>query len=89
MPEYECFFLKKNMKFTVCTEETLLCSAYKAGISVDYRCALGSCGTCKVHLESGEVSMDHSGGLSREEIKDGYILLCCSYPLSHIICREK
>ncbi|MBC8952719.1 2Fe-2S iron-sulfur cluster binding domain-containing protein [Xenorhabdus sp. PB62.4] len=46
--------------------------------------ASGHCGKCKIKLISGEVHLDHSGGISREDISSGYILACCSFPKGNI-----
>jgi ferredoxin len=39
---------------------------------------MGICGTCKVRVVSGETVMEHNGGISEEEIADGYVLSCCT-----------
>lgn len=33
---------------------------------------------CRVRVSSGEVKMTHNGGISEEEIAEGYVLSCCS-----------
>jgi ring-1,2-phenylacetyl-CoA epoxidase subunit PaaE len=38
------------------------------------------CCTCKAKLVSGEVMMDVHWGLEEEEVEQGYILTCQSYP---------
>lgn len=64
--------------------ETLLECAYKNGVEIKYHCAAGHCGRCKVRLISGEVQLEHSGGISREDIFKGFILACCSFPKGDI-----
>ena len=39
-------------------------------------CRGGLCGRCKVKLVSGEVVQSTTEGLTNEEIKQGYILIC-------------
>lgn len=34
---------------------------------------------------SGDVVMNHQGGIHRREIEQGKILLCCSEPLSPVV----
>ena len=80
MPEKKCLVINSGFIFSISTDSTLLQSAYNAGLELPYRCASGCCGHCKVQLRDGSVEMDHSGGISREEIADGVILTCCSYP---------
>lgn len=64
-----------------CTEtETVLNVARDAGIAIPSGCTFGVCGTCKIRKTSGEVQMVHNGGITEDEIEEGYILACCSYP---------
>ncbi|MGB0912734.1 MAG: 2Fe-2S iron-sulfur cluster-binding protein, partial [Phaeobacter italicus] len=42
------------------------------------------CGTCKVRKTSGEVHMVHNGGISDDDVADGYILACCSHPIGKV-----
>lgn len=41
-------------------------------------CQSGMCGTCQLKIKDGIVDMDHQGGLSDAQEKDGMILACCS-----------
>ncbi|MCB1477325.1 MAG: hybrid-cluster NAD(P)-dependent oxidoreductase [Tepidamorphaceae bacterium] len=63
-------------------DQTVLQAARANGVRVAAACELGLCGTCKVKKRKGEVSMNHNGGILDHEIEDGYILACCSTPLS-------
>ena len=56
-----------------------------AGIALAYSCREGACGTCKLRLVSGQVQMDHNGGIRQREIDRGMILICCSHPLSDLV----
>ncbi|MEY5037737.1 MAG: 3-ketosteroid-9-alpha-hydroxylase reductase subunit, partial [Pseudomonadota bacterium] len=47
-------------------------------------CTFGLCGTCKVKKTAGEVHMVHNGGISDEDVADGFILACCSRPLGKV-----
>lgn len=62
--------------------QTVLQMARAAGVRIPAACEFGLCGTCKVRKLSGEVEMSHNGGILDDEIADGYILACCSKPLS-------
>lgn len=64
--------------------QTVLEAARAAGVRIPAACESGICGTCKTRKLSGEVNMAHNGGLMDEEVEDGYILACCSTPLSAI-----
>lgn len=71
-------------EFDIMSNETILECAYRNGIEIKYHCAAGHCGKCKVKLISGEVILDHSGGISRDNIEKGFILACCSIPKGDI-----
>ena len=59
---------------------TVLQAARAAGVRIGAACESGLCGTCKVMKLSGEVEMNHNGGILDDEIDEGYILACCSRP---------
>ena len=65
--------------------ETLLAVAGRLGIAIPYACAEGICGTCRVRKLSGEVEMNHQGGIEEDEIADGEVLACCSYARSPLV----
>ncbi|WP_115733506.1 hybrid-cluster NAD(P)-dependent oxidoreductase [Aminobacter aminovorans] len=64
--------------------QTVLQTARASGVRIPAACEFGLCGTCKVRKLSGEVEMSHNGGILDHEIEDGFILACCSKPLSAI-----
>jgi ferredoxin-NADP reductase len=64
--------------------QTVLQTARAAGVRIGAACEGGLCGTCRVMKISGEVEMNHNGGILDEEIEEGYILACCSRPLTDV-----
>ena len=62
--------------------QTVLEAAYAAGLKPPASCVQGMCGTCKTTMISGEVDMQHNGGIRPREITQNKILICCSTPLS-------
>jgi len=60
--------------------ETVHSAAAKLGLHIPKACGMGICGTCKVLKTAGEVSMEHNGGITDEDVAEGYILSCCSVP---------
>ncbi len=62
--------------------QTILETARTAGVRIPAACESGICGTCKVLKRAGDVDMRHNGGISPQEIAGGYVLACCSRPLS-------
>lgn len=72
----------------VCTgSETLIDAVHAApgGIKIPNACRSGVCGTCKLRKISGEVDMQHNGGITEEEVEEGFVLACCSTPLSDVV----
>ena len=65
--------------------ETVHAAAAKLGLHIPKACGMGICGTCRVALTSGEVEMEHNGGITDEDVAEGYILSCCSRPKGNIV----
>lgn len=79
----------KSGRTVVCPPgQKLLAVARAAGLRLPSSCAKGMCGTCKSRLISGEVHMVHGGGIRQREIDQGYILPCCSTPLSDLVIER-
>ena len=64
---------------------TLLAAAAQAGVTIASSCSQGMCGTCKLTQLSGEVEMNHQGGIRAKEIAAGKILPCCSVPTTDVV----
>ncbi|OLP58700.1 hybrid-cluster NAD(P)-dependent oxidoreductase [Xaviernesmea oryzae] len=64
--------------------QTILQTARKAGVRIGAACEGGICGTCRVMKVSGQVEMNHQGGILDDEIDEGYILACCSRPVGDV-----
>ena len=76
-------FARLAMSMAECVAgQTVLQTARARGVRIPAACEFGLCGTCKVKKISGDVEMSHNGGILDDEIDDGYILACCSKPLS-------
>ncbi len=69
-----------------CTEtDTVLGIARAESLAIPFGCTFGVCGTCKVRKLSGEVHMVHNGGISEEDVAEGYILSCCAHPIGKVV----
>lgn len=64
---------------------TVLQAATAAGVPIRSACRQGMCGTCKSDLVSGDVDIQHAGGIRPREIAAGKFLPCCSYPLGDLV----
>lgn len=77
--------LKKTAQSFPCAEDqTILQAAFAAGVRLPSSCSSGACGTCKSLSLSGKVQMQHAGGIRQREIDQGWMLPCCSKPLSDV-----
>jgi ferredoxin-NADP reductase len=57
-------------------DESILDVADSIGVEIDNACRSGTCGSCKVKLVAGSVSMDCQMALDEEEKSQGIILAC-------------
>ncbi|TNB72533.1 ferredoxin reductase [Arthrobacter sp. BB-1] len=71
-------FLRTGINVRVDPDEHILGVAQRAGVRIGANCKEGMCGSCKVVKLSGEVEMNHQGGIRAREIDAGKFLPCCS-----------
>jgi glycine betaine catabolism B len=57
---------------------------FPSGPRIPNACRAGVCGTCKLRKLEGSVEMRHNGGITDDEIEEGYVLTCCTVPLSDV-----
>ncbi len=62
----------------------ILHSAENRGLNLPFSCRNGACTTCAVRVISGEIYQPEAMGLSPNLRKQGYALLCVSYPRSDL-----
>ncbi|MDR2575193.1 MAG: ASKHA domain-containing protein [Treponema sp.] len=71
--------------------ESLLETAQRAGVALDAPCGgRGTCGKCRVKIESGSVSTNASApcveaSITLNEFEEGWRLACQSYPQSDVV----
>ena len=82
--QFEVSFSKTGKSIRINPGETVHAAAAKLGLHIPKACGMGICGTCQVLKTAGEVSMEHNGGITDEDVADGYILACCSAPQSNV-----
>lgn len=81
---YSVEFTKSGRTVTCRADENVLDAALAARVRLPSSCNQGMCGTCKIPKLSGEVEMNHNGGIRPREVAAGKILACCSKPLSDL-----
>lgn len=67
------------------SNQALHAAAMQLGLNVPKACGVGVCGACKVKKIEGEIEINHNGGISDEELAEGYILSCCSFARSDVV----
>jgi ring-1,2-phenylacetyl-CoA epoxidase subunit PaaE len=63
-------------------DQPILDSAQRTRADLPFACKGGVCGTCRAHLEFGEVQMRRNYALEEDEVERGFVLTCQSYPVS-------
>ena len=80
-----------ELAFECSPEDTIARAAIRAGIGLPYECNVGSCGTCKVELLSGEVESNWPAapGLNDRDRSRGRVLGCQSRPGSDCTIKAR
>lgn len=76
---------KQDKILDLTSNESLLSAMRRTGLAIASSCGEGECGTCKTKLISGQVDMQHNGGIRQREIAAGFFLPCCSTALSDLV----
>ncbi|HWZ21546.1 MAG TPA: ferredoxin--NADP reductase [Cytophagaceae bacterium] len=79
---------KQTYKVNVASGQTILEAALNQNIDLPYSCQSGMCTACMGKCKSGKVKMDDPDGLSENEIKQGFILICVGKPMTADILIE-
>jgi toluene monooxygenase electron transfer component len=80
---YTIALADSGLQFACDADDTILRAALRAGIGLPYECNVGSCGNCKVELQSGEVlsNWPDAPALGERDIARKRVLGCQSRPL--------
>lgn len=74
----------KTHTIQVPEDQIVLQAADAAGLDLPSSCNAGVCTTCAAQLLEGNVEQSDGMGISPELQKQGYALLCVSYPRSDL-----
>ena len=86
MAQYKIKFLPEGAEAVASSEDTLLDAAQRAGVYVSSLCGGDMiCGKCRLVVKEGQVFEEQHMLLSREEVRDGYVLACASHPRSDLV----
>jgi len=83
--KYKVHFDPDNVEIVVEQGENLLQAAFAAGVRIYASCGgAGTCGTCKVQIEKGDVATTRTDKISDEEFRKGIRQACQSHVLSDL-----
>ncbi len=86
MSECNVIFYPWNKEIKVKQGTTLLEASQMAGITISDLCGgEGICGRCKMIVKEGRVSGKISGKLTRDEIRNGFVLACLTFVKSDLV----
>lgn len=66
-------------------DETILETAFRAGLRPPLSCLAGSCATCVARVTEGSVAMRHNDVLTAQEVERGYVLTCQGCPTASAV----
>ncbi|MHB8813131.1 MAG: FAD-binding oxidoreductase [Steroidobacteraceae bacterium] len=69
-------FQASDISIPLSVDATILDAADEAGVFIDNACRSGTCGSCRVKLVSGDITMAVQEALTAPEKAEGYILAC-------------
>jgi ferredoxin len=78
-------FARSGVTLSLGPEETLLDAGLDAELALDFSCAMGGCGACKLRLLEGRAQMAAPHCLSQEEEAEGWCLACIARPAGPLV----
>ena len=78
-------------EFFAIGRDSVLEAALKAGLHLDYGCASGNCGKCRIRVLAGRVKKlrDYDYVLSRREYEEGFVLACSYAPVTDLVVEAR
>ena len=78
-------FAKANKIAALPPDKSVLEVAESNGVSIDYACRVGVCGTCKTKLLEGQVTMEVEDALTPEDKTQNIILACQAKSVGNLV----
>ncbi len=83
---YNVELITPDNKFSleVAEEQAILCAAFQTNIDLPYLCLQGWCITCAGKIIKGEVDQSRTLRIFKQDIEEGFVLLCTATPKSDL-----
>jgi len=83
--------LPSGNEFFVSGQDSILEGALKAGLHMDYGCASGNCGKCRIRVVAGRVKQvrDYDFVFSVRDREDGCVLACSYAPVTDLLAEAR
>ena len=80
---------QRQYRVSVPANRYILQTAEAEGIELPFSCRNGCCTACAVRVLEGDLAQPEALGLSLELRRQGYALLCVSYPCSDLVVETQ
>jgi CDP-4-dehydro-6-deoxyglucose reductase len=89
--EYQVRIEPHGRTIAVPEGRAILDAALGAGLNLPHSCKSGHCASCRARLLSGEIHYPNgrTAGLTEQEARDGYVLLCQARPRSDVAVEAR